>query len=250
MSIICISRNERKGMTTILGTLLFIGIIFTSLIPMQLVMLQTDTLESQILQEQGLEDNEKEQEKLSLVSYPTSTTSNLLKVRVENRGNIAVQLERLWIKSNSTSLNESLQIGETKTLGPFTVALEENTSYPVKVITERGNVFGSDAGNMIYSSQGIWYTPSLGVNVYIANEKGKYYIKVSNSTWYEEYETLGTDFGDLVVLFDVDTLGNYHVVCKKNSDNGPHLPGTPTDVTISWPNGSPIVYVYTSGLDD
>jgi hypothetical protein len=237
-------------MTTILGTLLFIGIIFTSLIPMQLVMLQTDTIESQILQEQDLLDDEKDQEELSLVSYPTTTTSDALKVRVENRGNIAVQLERLWIKSNSTSLNDTLQIGETKVLGPFSVTLETNTSYPVKVITTRGNVFGSDAGNMIYSSEGIWYTPSLGVNVYIANEKGKYYIKVSNSTWYDEYLTQGQDFGDVVVLFDVDTLDTYHVVCKKNSENGPHLPGTPTDVTITWPNGSPIVYVYTSGLDD
>ena len=46
------SQTSRKGMTTILGTLIFISIFFTAIIPMQLVMLQTDTIESQILQEQ------------------------------------------------------------------------------------------------------------------------------------------------------------------------------------------------------
>jgi hypothetical protein len=237
-------------MTTILGTLIFISIFFTAIIPMQLVMLQTDTMESQILQEQEFYDNEKEQEKLSLIAYPTTTTSNNLKIRVENHGNINIQLERLWIKNNQIPLNETLQIGETKTLGPFEVTLEENTSYPVRVVTERGNVFGSDAGNIIYSSQGIWFTPSLGVNVYIANDKGKYYVEVSNSTWRANYTTSGQDFGDVVVLFDVDTIDTYHVICKKNSENGVNLPGTPTDVTITWPNGSPIVFVYTSGYDD
>jgi archaellum component FlaF (FlaF/FlaG flagellin family) len=236
-------------MTTVLGTLLFIGIIFTSLIPMQLVMMQSDIIESQILQELELDEGNKEQESISLVSYPTATSSDQLKIRVQNKGSIDVVLSKLWIKDESISLNETIIISQIKVLGPFTVPLVQNTSYPVKVITERGNVFGSDAGNMIFSSQGIWYTPSLGVNVYIANDKGKYFVKVSNSTWDVNYTTKGQDFGDVIVLFDVDTLDTYHVVCKKNNEDGPHLPGTPVDVEISWPNGSPIAYVYTSGYD-
>lgn len=134
-------------------------------------------------------------------------------------------------------------------IGPYTVDLLANTSYPVKVITERGNLISSNAGNIIYTTQGIWFTPSLGINVYISNDKGKYYIQISNSTWSQEYNTQGQDFGDLVVLFDVETIDTYHVICKKNSDSGPNLPGTPLDVTITWPDGSPIVFVYTSGLD-
>ena len=117
------------------------------------------------------------------------------------------------------------------------------------VITERGNLFGSNAGNMIYSSSGIWFTPSLGINVYIANDKGKYYIEVSNATWSQEYNTQGQDFGDVIVLFDVDKIDTYHVICKKNSPSGPNLPGTPVDVSITWPDGSPIIFVITSGLD-
>jgi hypothetical protein len=212
-------------------------------------MLQTDTIEAQIIQEIDLAEKEKDQETLSIVGYPTTTTSDQLKIRVQNTGNIGVTLTKVWIQDIPYIVDEAVNAGEVKVLGPFTVTLVLGESYPVKVITERGNVFGSDAGNMIYTSQGIWFTPSLGVNVYIANEKGKYYIKVSNSTWADEYLTLGQDFGDVIVLFDVDTLGSYNVICKKNSASGPDLPGTPTDVTITWPNGTPIVYVYTSGLD-
>lgn len=249
LSIIHISRNKRHGMTTILGTLLFISMIFTALVPLQLSILETDTHESTIIRQLEIIDNEREEEILTVISYPTTTTSNLLKVRVQNIGSINVKIVKVWIKDEQYTVDTTLSNGEIKVIGPFTVDLKLNSSYPVKIVTERGNIFGSNAGNMIYSSSGVWFTPSLGVNVYIANDKGKYYIKVSNSTWSEEYLTLGQDFGDLVVLFDVDVIDTYHVICKKNSASGPNLPGTPTDVTITWPNGSPIVFVYTSGLD-
>lgn len=247
--IIHISRNKRHGMTTILGTLLFISMIFTALVPLQLSMLETDTYESNILHELESFDSEKEEEILTVISYPTTHTSNLLKVRVQNIGNIPVKIVKVWIKDEQYSIDTDILNGEIMVLGPFAVDLMLNSSYPVKVVTERGNIFGSNAGNMIYSSSGVWFTPSLGVNVYIANDKGKYFIEVSNSTWSLNYTTLGQDFGDLVVLFDVDNIDTYHVICKKNSATGPNLPGTPTDVTITWPNGSPIVFVYTSGLD-
>ena len=241
--------RKRPAVTTILGTLIFVSIMFTALIPLQLSMLQTDIIESQIIQDIKLSDNEKELETLNLVAYPTTTTSDQLKIRVQNAGTLNIKLVKLWIKDQSYELNNTINVGSAQVIGPYTVDLVANTSYPVTVITERGNLFSSNAGNMIYTTQGIWFTPSLGINVYIANEKGKYYIQVSNSTWSDEYITKGQDFGDLIVLFDVETIDTYQVICKKNSDSGPNLPGTPLDVTITWPNGSPIVFVYTSGLD-
>jgi hypothetical protein len=249
VSIIRTSRNKRHGMTTLFATLIFVSMIFTALIPLQMSMLQTDTYESQMIRELETIDNEKAEEELTVVSYPTTSTSSDLKVRVQNTGILDVKIVKVWIKDEPYDVNDSIAFGEAKVLGPFSVDLMANTSYPVKVITERGNLFGSNAGNMIYSSSGIWFTPSLGVNVYIANDKGKYYVEVSNSTWSAEYSTQGQDFGDLVIFFEVDTIDTYHVICKKNSASGKNLVGTPVDVTITWPNGSPIVFVFTSGLD-
>ena len=56
--------KSKRGMTTILGTLIFISIIFTALVPLQLSMLQTDTYESQIIQDIEIANSEKENEKL------------------------------------------------------------------------------------------------------------------------------------------------------------------------------------------
>ena len=251
MYIIHILQNKkRKGITTILGTLIFISILFTTLLPMQITMLQTDTHESQLIQELKLADSEREQEKITLVTYPTTTTGSSLKVRIQNTGTIDIKIVKVWIKNQVFIVNENVVKGQIRILGPYDIELSPNSSYPVKVVTERGNLYGSNAGNMIYTSNGVWFTPSLGINVYIANDKGKYWVQVSNSTWNSEpYITSGQDFGDLVIWFDVDTIDTYHVVCKKNSANGPNLPGTPIDVSILWPDGSPIVFVYTSGLD-
>lgn len=242
--------KKRRGITTILGTLIFISILFTTLLPMQITMLQTDTYESQLIQELDITNSEKKQEKVSLVAYPTSTTGNSLKVRIQNTGTIDIKIVKLWIKNQMFLVDETIDRGQIRIVGSYNVELLPNTFYPVKAVTERGNLFGSNAGNMIYTSNGIWFTPSLGINVYIANDKGKYWVQVSNSTWYSDpYITSGQDFGDLVIWFDVDTIDTYHVVCKKNSADGPNLPGTPTDVSIIWPEGPPILFVYTSGLD-
>lgn len=252
MSIISILQSKKRGMTTIIATLLFVSMVFTALIPLQLSMLQTDAYESSLIQEIETFDAEKDQENMNMVAYPTSTDSSYLRVRVQNTGIVDIKIVKLWIKDESYILNDTISYGEVKVLGPFNISnLEKGASYPTKVISERGNSFSSSAGNMIFSSQGVWFTPSLGINVYISNDKGKYYIRVSNETWSSDpyYETLGIDFGDLVVLFEVDAIDTYHVVCKKNGPTGPDLPGTPIDVDINWPNGSPIVFVFTSGLD-
>lgn len=249
MSIIRTSQNKKKGMTTIFGTLIFISIFFSAVIPLQLSMLQIDTMEATIIEELDREGLDKLAEDLTVVAYPTTTTSDSLKIRVQNNGIVDVNLTRVWIKDTIFKINQSVGHGESEVVGPFSITLDTNSSYPVKVITERGNVYGSSAGNLIYSSSGVWFTPSLGINVYIENDKGKYYIEVSNSTWSETYTTKGQDFGDVIVLFEVDSIDTYHVVCKKNSSSGPNLPGTPVDIPIIWPNGSPIIFVFTTGMD-
>jgi len=233
-------------MSTILGTLIFIGILFSAVVPMQLVMQQADTIKLQRIEEIKRFDNECQTEGISVVAYPVSLTSNQMNVRISNKGSILVKIVRVWIQDAYYTVDEFLNLGETKVLGPFTVTLVEGASYPVTVTTERGRIFAADMISLIYSN-GQWYTPSLGINVYIANEKGKYYIKVNNATWSAIYQTQGMDQGDLMKYFEVDSPGVYTVTCRKNGSTGPLLPGTPVNVEITWPSGPPIIYVYTSG---
>jgi archaellum component FlaF (FlaF/FlaG flagellin family) len=240
------SLYRKKGMSTVLGTLIFIGILFSAVVPMQLVMQQADIIKLQRIEEIKRYDDECQTEEISVSAYPVSPTSDQMNIKVSNKGSILVKIVRVWIQDTNYTVNEYLDIGETKVLGPYTVTLVEDTSYPVTLTTERGRIFAADHISLFYSD-GQWYTPSRGINVYIANEKGKYYILVNNDTWSTFYQTQGMDQGDLIKYFEVDSSGGYTVTCRKNNSNGPFLPGTPVNVEILWPSGPPIVFVYTSG---
>ena len=174
-------RSKRKGISTLLGTLIFIGVLFSAIIPMELVMKQADTYYTQAVKVNSQFEYEKASEDMKMYAYPVGDTSNEIRVKVDNRCEIPIEIIRLWIRDEYIEINESVSVGGSETFGPYTVDLQEDTSYPIRVVTGRGNIFGSISDNLYYGD-GVWYTPSLGISINIANEKGKYYLKVSNAT--------------------------------------------------------------------
>lgn len=242
----------RKGIGTTLGIIFFFAILFSAIVPLQLYVKEHKHLLIRTENEMEIEDNYKELENLYVLGYPNNVNSDNILVRVRNKGPIPLYIQRVWIRDNSTFIGLGIDPSEEIVLGPFTVVLEENTNYRIKVSTNRGNLFRSETGNLLYLG-GIWITPTLGVSVQIANEKGKYYVNVTNLSnpdlSPEPYTTLGQDQDDVLIFFDVKMNGEYLVVCKKNSQNGPHLPGSPMMVEIDYPRTPPVVFIYTSGLD-
>jgi hypothetical protein len=239
----------RKGIGTTLGALIFLGILFSSIIPLQLYMKENKMLLIRTKNEVNVLDSYRELEDLDVLAYPTGLTSDDMLVKVKNKSPVPIVIRSVWLSDNAELVEYELRSGEEALLGPFSVILEEGKFYSVKVSTERGRVFTSDTGNLQFVN-GSWYSPTLGICVQIANEMGKYYIKISNSTWSSVYQTVGMDQDDLLVFFDVKTNGYYYVICRKNSINGPDLPGTPMVVELAWPSRPPVIYVYTSGLDN
>jgi archaellum component FlaF (FlaF/FlaG flagellin family) len=242
----------KRGVSTVLGTLIFVGILFTTVVPMYLVMRQADTMYNQKVASMDSVDQERAREAIIVYSYPLNLTSSRVEVRVDNMGSLAVTLERVWINDAYYTLNKTISSMETSVLGPYTVTLPPkpgNCSIDVKVSTGRGNVFPSSSGIMYYSD-GTWYTASLGISVNIANSQGKYHIHISNMTWSRDYLSGGTEFGDVIRWFEVSTPGTYTVTVQKyqGGKTWVNLAGTPINVVIIWPGGSPIIYVYTSGI--
>lgn len=238
----------KKGVGTVLGILIFVGILFSTFVPLQLYIKEHRILQISVQNEMDTNDGYRELEDLYVLAYPNNITSNEILVRVKNKGPIQVDVNNVWIRDEKEAINTGLIPGEEVIFGPFDVVLEENTTYPVKVSTERGRLFSSESGNLAFI-EGSWVIQGLGISVQIANYIGKYYIEVSNSTWSSFYQTQGQDHDDLLVFFEVKTNGNYQVVCRKNSVSGPDLPGTPMIVEILYPGGPPVVYIYTSGID-
>lgn len=238
----------KKGIATVFGILIFVGILFSAITPLQLYIKEHKILLKSVENEIDVNDDHRDLEDLYVFAYPVNNTSDEIFVRVENKGAIEVNVNNIWIKDEKVIIGTGLITGEEEIFGPFTVVLEENATYPVKVSTKRGRLFSSDLGNLAYG-EGTWVIQGLGISVQIANVIGKYYIEVSNSTWGSIYQTQGQDHNDLLVFFEVNTNGDYQVICRKNSVSGPNLPGTPMIVEILYPGGLPVVFIYTSGID-
>ena len=238
-----------------MGTLIFIGILFTSVIPMFLVMKQADNVYTQKVYEMRNRDDERSKENVFVSAYPKNLTA--LYVRVENNGNVPVKIVRVWINDNSSSIGNALISSNSyKILGPLPVDVDYNVSVNVKAVSERGNVFYSISGPLLYTSQG-WVTVSLGVCVVIYNPKGgQYKIVLQNKTapvppgplWEEIiYESHSQEWQDVIATHPVDEAESFTlIISEKKGSNWKELPGSPIPVNINWPIGPPFIMVWIS----
>lgn len=244
-------------MSTIMGTLIFVGILFTSIIPMYLTMRQADNIYAQNKLEVTRIDEERAREELRVFAYPDDVNENQIYIDVINKGSVPVDIVRVWIYDNNyTVTGPSLAVSNDTQLGPYSFDLANGTSCYVSVTTERGNVFTSISGDLYYTD-GTWYTPSLGIVVNIGNDQGKYKIHVHSDTLSgphitgndPDYLSSATEWGDVTKWFDVTSEGSYviEVWKKRTGDTWVALPSTPVSVTITWPGGNPIVFVYVEG---
>lgn len=245
-------RRGRNGTSTILGTLIFVGIMFTAVIPMLLVMNQANTLYEIRKVEVRRMDEEHSREDISFYAY-TLDDPEEISVKIENRGDALVKIVRVWINDVEHQPQEgNIQSMATMVLGPFPVVLESTTSYTVKVVTEKGNSFSSEAGTLYYSEGG-WYIPSLGICVHIDNLKGKYLIvaKVGAEEFYH-YESPYLEHGDVEEMIWVDGPGSYYLTIKKWDGGAWGLnvdpPYNDSVVEVEYPHTKPITDVYVSGI--
>jgi len=139
----------RRGTSTIMGTLIFVGIMFTAVIPMMLVMRQADTLHEMRKHELGILDQERAMETLCLYVCPEGSSSPNMKVTIVNNGEVLVHLVNLWINDGSTSKNIVISSLSEEELN-IELPLEVGEDYDIRVTTDRGNVFPSENGSLHY----------------------------------------------------------------------------------------------------
>jgi len=234
-------RRGRKGTSTILGTLIFVGIMFTAVIPMLLVMRQADTLNEMRKHELEIFDEERESEDLHVYVFPTSASSDDLTLRVENRGNSVVKIVQIWINDSPHPLDNFVvqpTIWIDTPLDYFTADLD--TNYFIMVTTERGNIFSEYSGSLYYNSEGDWEDGSFVIFFIISYpEVGFYYIDVrqgSEAGPHVEGSPFSIHKSKWDTAFDylsVPAAGTYHVKITQSS----HVIYNDY-VTIYWSEGS------------
>ncbi len=243
--------KKRRGVSTILGVVIFIGILFTAVIPMQLVMQQADYMLERKKLEMGVKDDERSKETLQVVAYPNTSNSSEMYVRIENKGEVAAKIVRIWFNDDYQTNDTVVSTKDNVNMGPFPVSPNNNSFNTIFVVTERGNTFSSLTGSLYYSD-GTWYTTQLSITVFILNDQGQYKISVKNATQQQVgyWDSGGIIHGDVVQSFEVEEAGTYTVIMeKKHSGEFKELVASPCIVQITWPEGPPLVYVYGDGND-
>ena len=140
-----INTTTRRGVGTTLGLLIFVGILFSTILPLQLYIKENNILKIRAENEMVVADTDRTLEDLDVSAYPINMTSDQIMVRVKNKGPISSIIKRAWVNEDSELIDEPLYPGEQVLLGPYTVVLEVNTSYGVKISSQRGQnaCFGS-----------------------------------------------------------------------------------------------------------
>ncbi len=231
-------------MSSILGTLIFVGILFTAVIPMYLTMNQADIIFEQEKHEIARVDEEKGREEISFYSYPD--TSDDLVVVIQNNSPVGSKIVRVWI--NNTIHDTSTELDPMEggvEIGPYDVPVVEGASYNLRLTTERGNIFDSSSGDLEYGN-GSWIVESKIINVIISSGGvvfKVYLYKWEASDWVQKnYAQVWKIGGSAFKPFEVSEWGNgeYRVEVKRGSNTIHDEDG----LMMEWPDGPSTLWVY------
>ena len=246
-------RKKRPGVSTILGTLIFVGIIFSAYVPMTLVMKQADNIYERTIHEAKIGDIDKGTEDVIVYAYGEEGSTEL-SVYVKNKGANEITIVRVWLNDDSTEVSETIAPKSSAELGPYDVAGAESP-LEVKVTTDKGNIFECNLGNVMWDDiiNG-WYIQSFAVSVMILNDWGQYEIILKdtalptpNEVGY--YKSSGNEQDQITKTFLVSNIpAEYYVeVLKKVGGGWNNLigPGFKVDVPS---DGSPVATVVVDGM--
>jgi hypothetical protein len=93
--------------STILGTIIFIGILFSSVIPMMLVMKQADVILEQGKLEVVRRDDEGDRESLELYPIPDLAATHV-NVTILNTCETSIDIVRVWINDTLTDVTTTV----------------------------------------------------------------------------------------------------------------------------------------------
>lgn len=203
--------TRRRGISTIMGTLIFVGILFTSVIPMYLVMKQADNIYTQNTVKMANADLARSMEKLDVTLSPIGMNGPL-EVYATNIGVQGIRIVRIWIndvivKDDAVSLSPNTQT----ILGTFDVDLPDppnGITYKVRVTTDKGNVFTGNAPVSYHDDH--WDVTNLVINVLISYPGPTFrldlYKKIDGTYTLIKEGTAhrqGSDQGSVLYIFDV-----------------------------------------------
>ncbi len=91
-------KKARRGISTVLGVLLMVGILFTTIIPLFISRNSVDNFYDTTVVNMGIADQERGMEDLTVYAFGRDETHDL-NVLIINEGSISVSIIRVWVMS-------------------------------------------------------------------------------------------------------------------------------------------------------
>jgi len=178
------SPPSTRGFSSVLGTVIAVGILVTVVVPLILYMQSTAALYDEYVAKRHIADEEKMDERLwSDVYEDFYYGTHEIMLKLYNPAELMVKVVRVWIISRDDPLHPILieggvlplylpPRGDQVEVGTGVVA-DKGVWYDIKVVTERGNIY-VPSGSPLIGGQGSKFPHTLTVTL-INMEKGKEY---------------------------------------------------------------------------
>ena len=223
-------RKSKRGISTVLGTLIFVGILITSVFPTYLYINEVNSYYNRVTTNLSRSDQDRGRENLEVYAYPVffynDTVYNgttKLNIYVRNRSTSPINITRIWINNTIPSIGGILlSVAGTSDLTIEQINIPSDGYFDVWVITDKGNVFAS-ATNTIQIENGSWSggIPPYMVNIIINKHSGNrsYTINVTTDPPTLSYVHSTGEY----ILAQVSIgykPGTFNVIVERNTTNG------------------------------
>jgi len=245
-------RRKKRGVATMLGVLIMVGVLITSILPMFMYVNEVNNYYDRTVVNMKIADDERSMENLEVHAYGHNSTS--IDIFIVNRSPLKANITRFWVIRtdlqytwifDSTNLPPlPVQLGasaQTTFEGlDLTDILNNNTlkSFNIEATTERGNRFSSLTNPLTYSD-GQWQTGTLEFNVQVlvlsTQGQDRYLIEVNglyNTTHYDWVDSAMVQ-GQFLTVFNVPEAGTYNVTVSNIKGQTPYFVGNKT-VGLNW----------------
>ncbi|MCW4037197.1 MAG: hypothetical protein NWF13_00510 [Candidatus Bathyarchaeota archaeon] len=229
-------KKARRGISTVLGVLLMVGILFTTIIPLFIYVNSVNNHYDTTVVNMGIADQERSMEDLTVYAFGRDETCDI-NVLLVNEGSIAVNITRIWVMSMDlqrtnifTSENVSAALNAHDLplqLNPSDKATVENLTltiivedpdkdvFNVEVTTARGNVFASSTNPISYQG-GEWGTGTNWpwLEVIVRSDEGQDDFQVDvvgNSNNFTDTIHSEHVLGDYFTILPVLKVGTFNV---------------------------------------
>lgn len=239
-------RRRRRGIASVLGILIMVGILITSILPTFIYVNEVNNYYDRTVVDLKITDNERSLENLEVYAY--GYTEYEVDVFIINRAPLATNITRIWVMNSTlqdawifTSTNSSdlplyiIAANQTTLRLDFTDIKVEGCNYIIEVTTDRGNKFSSNTNPLTSASGGEWQTGTseFKIQVLILSKLGSddYGIAIHDYEGYSDNVDVSGVQGQFFYIFDVPQAGVYNITVQNTKKD--YQVGT-IDVTLTW----------------